>query len=187
MTISYSDLRRGTVIVLEEEPWQVVDWKHTQVPKRPPVLTLKLRNVRNGRALERNVPGNQKLTLAEVDKREAQYLYSDGDYYHFMDMESFEQYPLTEEQMGDTLKYLKEQDKLHLILYRGETIALEMPTFVQLKVADTPPSLKGNTAQGSNKPATLETGLVVHVPFFVNIGETVRVDTRTGEYLERMS
>lgn len=187
MTISYSDLRRGTVIVLEEEPWQVVDWKHTKMQQRAPVLTLKLRNLRNGRALERNVPGNQKLTLAEVDNREAQYLYSDGDHYHFMDTESFEQYPLTEEQVGDALKYLKEQDKLQLVLYRGEPIALEMPTFVELKVADTPPSLKGNTAQGSNKPATLETGLIVHVPFFVNIGETVRVDTRTGEYLERVS
>ena len=186
MTISYSELRRGTVIVLDDEPWQVVDWKHTKMQQRAPVLTLKLRNIRNGRAMERNVPGNQKLTLAEVDTREALYLYNDDDHYHFMDMETFDQYPLTTTQMGDALQYLKEQDKAQIIFYRQEPISLSMPTYVELKVIETPPSLKGNTAQGSTKPATLETGLVVNVPFFVNIGELVRVDTRTGEYLERV-
>lgn len=186
MTISYSELRRGTVIVLDEEPWQVVDWKHTKMQQRAPVLTLKLRNIRNGRAMERNVPGNQKLILAEVDTREAQYLYNDDGHYHFMDMETFDQYPLTVDQMGDALQYLKEQDKAQIVFYRQEPIALSMPTYVELKVVETPPSLKGNTAQGSTKPATLETGLMVNVPFFVNIGEVVRVDTRNGEYLERV-
>ncbi|MFH1560670.1 MAG: elongation factor P [Chloroflexota bacterium] len=186
MTISYSELRRGTVIVLDEEPWQVVDWKHKKMQQRAPVLSLSLRNLRTGRAMERNVPGNQKLTLAEVDTREAQYLYSDGDHYHFMDMQTFEQYPLATDQMGDALQYLKEQDKAQIVFYRGEPIALEMPTYVELQVVDTPPSQKGNTAQGSTKPATLETGLMVNVPFFVNIGEVVRVDTRNGEYLERV-
>jgi elongation factor P len=186
MTISYSELRRGIVIVLDEEPWQVVDWKHKKMQQRAPVLSLSLRNLRTGRANERNVPGNQKLTLAEVDTREAQYLYHDGDLYHFMDMETFDQHPLTEDRMGDALHYLKEQDKVQLVFYRGEPIALELPTYVELKVVDTPPSLRGNTAQGSTKPATLETGLTVHVPFFVNTGEVVRVDTRSGEYLERV-
>ena len=186
MTISYSELRRGTVIELEEEPWQVVDWKHTKMQQRAPVLTLKLRNLRTGRAMERNVPGNQKLTLAEVDTRQAQYLYNDGDHYHFMDMETFDQLPLTADRIGDALQYLKEQDKVQMVFYRGEPIALEMPNYVELQVVDTPPSLKGNTAQGSTKPATLETGLTVNVPFFVNIGEVVKVDTRNGAYLERV-
>lgn len=186
MTISYSELRRGTVIDLDGEPWQVVDWKHTKMQQRAPVLTLKLRNLRTGRAMERNVPGNQKLSLAEVDTREAQYLYSDGDYYHFMDMETFDQLPLTSECIGTALQYLKEQDRAQIVFYRGEPISLEMPTYVELRVVDTPPSLRGNTAQGSTKPATLETGLTVHVPFFVNTGESVRVDTRNGEYLERV-
>ena len=136
--------------------------------------------------MERNVPGNQKLTLAEVDTREAQYLYSDGDHYHFMDMQTFDQYPLTADLVGDALQYLKEQDLVQMVFYRDDPISLELPTFVELQVTETPPSLKGNTAQGSTKPATLETGLTVHVPFFVNTGEVVRVDTRTGEYLERV-
>ena len=108
MTISYSELRRGTVIVLEEEPWQVMDWKHTKMQQRAPVLTLKLRHLKNGRTLERNVPGNQKLTLADVDSRDAQYLYEDGSHHYFMDMETFDQYPLDIDQIGDAIKYLKE-------------------------------------------------------------------------------
>ena len=186
MTISYSDLRRGTVIVLDDEPWQVTDWKHTKMQQRAPVLTLKLKNLRSGRAMERNVPGNQKLTLAEVDTRQAQYLYSDGDLYHFMDMTTFDQYPLTNDVVGSALQYMKEQDVMDLVFYRDDPISLELPTYVELQVANTPPSLRGNTAQGSTKPATLETGLTVNVPFFVNVGETVRVDTRSGEYLERV-
>ena len=186
MTISYSDLRRGTVIVLDDEPWQVTDWKHTKMQQRAPVLTLKLKNLRSGRAMERNVPGNQKLTLAEVDTRQAQYLYSDGDLYHFMDMSTFDQYPLTNDVVGDALQYMKEQDVVDLVFYRNDPISLELPTYVELQVANTPPSLKGNTAQGSTKPATLETGLTVNVPFFVNVGERVRVDTRSGDYLERV-
>ncbi len=187
MTISYSDLRRGTAIEYEGEPWLVMDWKHTKMQQRAPVLTLKLRSLRTGRSLERNVPGNQRLTLAEVDTREAQYLYSDGDLYYFMDLQTFDQHPLTADMIGDDLNYLKEQDKVELVFYKGAPISLEMPTFVELKVVDTPPSLRGNTAQGSTKPATMETGLTVNIPFFVNNGETIRVDTRNGEYLERVS
>ena len=186
MTISYSELRRGTVIVLDDEPWQVTEWKHTKMQQRAPVLSLKLRSLRSGRSMERNVPGNQKLTLAEVDTRQAQYLYSDGNIYHFMDMSTFDQYPLTEDVVGEALQYLKEQDVVDLVFYRDSPISLELPTYVELQVANTPPSLKGNTAQGSTKPATLETGLTVNVPFFVNVGEVVRVDTRNGVYLERV-
>lgn len=186
MTISYSELRRGTVIELEEEPWQVLDWKHTKMQQRAPVLTLKLRGLRNGRTIERNVPGNQKLTLAEVDTREAQYLYSDGDLYYFMDNRSFDQHPLTTDKLGDALLYIKEQDMVELVFFRGDPISLELPTYVELRVDDTPPAVRGNTAQGSTKPARLETGLDVQVPFFVNVGEVVRVDTRSGEYLERV-
>ena len=186
MTISYSELRRGTVIVLDDEPWQVTEWKHTKMQQRAPVLTLKLKSLRSGRSMERNVPGNQKLTLAEVDTRQAQYLYGDGDLYHFMDMSTFDQYPVDQGVVGDALQYLREQDVVDLVFYRGDPISLELPTYVELQVANTPPSLRGNTAQGSTKPATLETGVTVNVPFFVNVGETVRVDTRSGEYLERV-
>ena len=187
MTISYSELRRGTVIELEDEPWQVMDWKHTRMQQRAPVLALKLRNLRTGRAIERNVPGNHRLTLAEVETREAQYMYNDGDYYYFMDMTTFEQNPLSSDQVGDAMQYLKEQDHVQLVIYKGVPISVELPTSVELKVVDTPPSLKGNTAQGSTKPATMETGLKVNIPFFINPGEVIKVDTRTGEYLERVS
>ena len=187
MTISYSDLRRGTVIELDGEPWEVVDWKHTKMQQRAPVLTLKLHSLRTGKAMERNVPGNQKLTLAAVDTQEAQYLYNDGDHYYFMDLRTFDQHTLTSDRMGDALHYLKEQALVHVVFYNGEPIALQLPTYVDLQVVDTPPWARGNTAQGSNKPATLETGLIVQVPFFVNAGETIRVDTRTGTYLERVT
>ena len=187
MTISYSELKRGTVIELDGEPWEVTEWQHTKMQQRAPVLTLKLHNLRTGKAMERNVPGNQKLTLAAVETREAQYLYNDGDLYYFMDMQTFDQQPLTANNMGNALSYLKEQAHVEVVYYKGEPIALELPTFVDLQVVETPPSQRGNTAQGSSKPATLETGLAVNVPFFVNSGETIRVDTRTGEYLERVS
>jgi elongation factor P len=187
MTISYSELRRGTVLDMDGEPWEVTDWKHTKMQQRAPVLTLKLRHLRTGRTQERNVPGNQKLTLAEVDTREAQYLYNDGDLYHFMDMQSFDQYPLTPDRMGDALHYLKEQAIVQVVFYNEAPISVLLPTYVDLTVLDAPPSTKGNTAQGSTKPATMETNLTVNVPFFVNVGEVIRVDTRTGTYLERVS
>ena len=136
--------------------------------------------------MERNLPGNHRLTLAEVESRQSQYIYSDGDYYYFMDLASFDQHPLDPSQMGDSIQFLKEQDHVELIFYNGAPISLELPTFVELKVTDTPPPVKGNTAQGSTKPADLETGLKVNIPFFINSGDVIRVDTRTGEYLERV-
>ena len=186
MTISYSDLKRGTVIELENEPWQVVDWKHTRMQQRAPVLNLKLKNLRTGRSMERNLPGNHRLTLAEVESRQAQYIYADADYYYFMDLTSFDQYPLDSSKIGNSMQFLKEQDHVELIFYNGGPISIELPTFVELKVIDTPPPVKGNTAQGSTKPADLETGLKVNLPFFINIGDVIRVDTRTGDYLERL-
>ena len=187
MTISYSELRKGTVVELEHEPWQVLEWKHTKMQQRAPVLSLKLRNLKTGRTMDRNLPGNQKLTLAEVDNTQAQYLYNDDDLYYFMDMQSFDQHLLDKDKLGDAVQYLKEQDIVELIFYNGQPISVEVPNFVNLTVSDTPPSLKGNTAQGSTKPATLETGLVVQVPFFMNIGDKVKIDTRSGQYLERVT
>ena len=186
MTISYSDLKKGTVIELDNEPWQVVDWQHNRMQQRAPVLTLKLRNLKTGRSMQRNMPGNHRLTLAEVDSRQSQYIYNDSDHFYFMDLTNFEQYPLDASQVGTAIQFIKEQDQVELILYNGSPISIELPTFVELVVTDTPPPIKGNTAQGSTKPADLETGLKVNVPFFINPGDSIRVDTRTGEYLERV-
>ena len=183
--IGFGELRRGTVLELDGAPWQVLEYQHNRMQKRAPVLTLKLRSLKTGHVMERNFPGDHKLTLAAVEERQAQYLYQDGESYYFMDMESYDQFPLSVEQLGDALNYLKEQLTVGVVFYRGDPLTVELPTFVDLQVAETPPGFRGDTAQGGTKPATLETGLTVQVPLFINPGERVRVDTRTGQYLER--
>jgi len=185
--ISYSELRRGTVIDLDGEPWQVLEYQHTKVQQRTPTLALKLRNLKTGRTVDRNLAGNQKLKLAEVEQRQVQYLYRDAETHYFMDLETFDQYPLTETQLGNARNYLKEQLTLQVVVYQGSPITVELPTSVDLKVKDSPPWIRGDTAQGGSKPATLETGLTIQVPLFVHEGDLVKVDTRTAEYLERVS
>jgi len=137
--------------------------------------------------VERSFNGyDVKLHLAAVERRPAQYMYQDGDMYYFMDTASFEQFPIMAEQLGDALHYLMNQMEVEVLFYREHPISVDLPTFVELKVVDTPPSARGDTAQGSTKPAKLETGLTVNVPFFVNNGDVIRVDTRSGQYLERV-
>ncbi|MCS7206465.1 MAG: elongation factor P [Dehalococcoidia bacterium] len=186
-TISYSDLRRGTVIELDGEPYQVVEWKHVIMQQRTPVLSLKLRHLKTGRVLERNLPGYTRLVLAEVETRESQYLYYDGHNYVFMDTETYDQFPLTADQVGEGVQYMKEGLPVKIVYYRGQPVALELPNFVELKVTETSPAFKGDTAQSGRKPATLETGAVVKVPMHVKVGDIIKVDTRTGEYIETVS
>lgn len=186
-TISYSDLRRGTVIELDGEPYQVVDWKHVIMQQRTPVLSLKLRHLRTGKVLERNLPGYTRLTLAEVESREAQYLYYDGHAYVFMDTETYDQFPLSPEQIGEGAQFMKEGITLKIIYYKGQPATVELPNFVDLQVTETAPAFKGDTAQSGRKPATLETGAVIKVPMHVQVGDIVKVDTRTGEYIETVT
>lgn len=183
--ISYSDLRRGMVLELDGEPWEVVEYQHTKMQQQAPTLTLKVRHLKTGRVLERKLPGNRPLTVAPVDHRPSQYLYNDGEFWYFMDEQTYEQYPLSREQLGDYVSFLKEGMSLTVVFYKDSPLTVEMPITVELEVVDTPPGVKGDTAQGGTKPATLETGLVVQVPLFVNAGERVKVDTRSGQYLER--
>jgi elongation factor P len=183
--IGYSDLRHGIVIEIDGEPWQVLEYQHNRMQQRAPVLSLKLKHLKTGRIIDRNLPGNQKLVVAQVEQRQAQYLYSDDGIFYFMDMESYDHYPLTQTQLGDTLSFIKEQATVEMTFYRGNPISVELPTYVELRIEDTPPGVKGNTVQGGTKPATLETGLVVQVPLFINPGELVRIDTRSSQYLER--
>ena len=186
MVISFGDLRKGVTIELDGEPYQVVDYSSHKMQQRAPVIRLRLREIRTGHTIDRTFTGyDVKLNLAPVEQRIAQYIYRDGDLYYFMDTSTFDQYPMTREQLGDALNYLVEQVELKVVFFRDEPIAVELPTFVELRVVDTPPGFRGDTAQGATKPATLETGVTVNVPFFVNTGEVVRVDTRTGQYLER--
>ncbi|MCL0044559.1 elongation factor P [Dehalococcoidia bacterium] len=173
-------------IELDGEPYEIIDYSQQKMQQRAPVIKLRLRGLRTGRSIDRTFNGyDVKLNLASVEQRAAQYIYQDRDLYYFMDTNTFDQYPLTAEQLGTALNYLMEQIELQVIFFRDNPIAVELPTYVDLQVVDTPPGFKGDTAQGATKPAKLETGITVNVPFFVNNGEIVRVDTRTGQYLER--
>ena len=187
MVVSFGELRRGMTIEMDGQPYQVVEYSSHKMQQRAPVIRLRLRELRTGRSVERTFNGyDVKLNLAAVEHRPAQYIYQDREMYYFMDTTSYEQFPLTAEQLGEALKYLKGQMDLEVVFYKSQPIAVDLPTFVELKVVDTPPPAKGDTAQGSTKPAKLDTGLSINVPFFVGIGDVVRVDTRTGDYLERV-
>ena len=186
MTIGYGDLKKGMAAELDGQPYTVVDYERSKMQQRAPVMRIKFRELRSGRLMERTFQGyDVDFTMAPVERRSAQSLYNEDDLYYFMDTESYEQFPLTKEQMGNALQYLVEQTTVELVFYRDEPIAVELPITVELKVAETIPGVKGDTAQGGSKPATLETGLLVHVPLFVNEGDVLKVDTRTGAYLSR--
>ena len=186
MTISSGEIRRNMSILFEGEVYIIVEWQHRQAPKAPPTLTLKLRNVKTGNVYERKVQGNQKLTAAPMDRRSSQYLYSDGDIHTFMDNESYDQFPITEDVLGDAMKYIKLGESLDVLFYEEAVIQVEPPITVNLEVTETEAAVAGNTATGATKQATLETGITVTVPLFVNAGDMLKVDTRTGDYLERV-
>ena len=186
MTINFGDLRKGVAIEVDGQPYEVVDYERHKMQQRAPVTRLRLKNMRDGKVIERTFQSyTTEFALAEVDAKSAQYLFSDGRFYTFMDMETYDQYQLTKEQLGDTVEYLREETILEVVFFNGSVINLRLPTFVELKVTDTPPGFKGDTAQGGTKPATLETGLTIQVPLFISNGEQVRIDTRNGEYIER--
>ena len=186
MTVNFGDLRKGLAIELDGQPYEVVDYERHKMQQRAPVTRLKLRNLKDGKTIERTFQNyTTEFSLADVEDRPAQYLYADGQFYNFMDMESYEQYQLTAEQMKDTIGYLKENTVVDLVYYKENIIKIRLPTFVELEVVETPPGFKGDTAQGGTKLATLETGLTTQVPLFISNGVKIRVDTRTGEYIER--
>ena len=186
MTINFGDLRRGVAIEVDGQPYEVVDYERQKMQQRAPVTRLRLRNLRDGKLIERTFQSyTTEFSLAQVEERPAQYLYNDGRFYNFMDMETYDQYQLTKEQLGDTISYLKEETVIDVIYYNEGVINVRLPTFVDLEVVETPPGFRGDTAQGGTKPATLETGLIVQVPLFISNGEKIRVDTRSGEYAER--
>ena len=188
MTINFGDLRRGVAIEVDGQPYEVVDYERHKMQQRAPVTRLKLRNLKDGKVIERTFQSyTTEFSLAQVEARPAQYLYSDGQFYNLMDMETYDQYQLNKEQLGDVINYLKEGTVIDVVFYNENVINVRLPTFVELEVTDTPPGFKGDTAQGGNKPAILETGLTVQVPLFISNGEKIRVDTRSGQYIERAS
>ena len=183
--ISSNDFRTGLTIEIEGDVWTVVDFQHVKPGKGPAFVRCKLKNLRTGGVVERPFRAGEKLTRAHLERREMQYLYGEGDSFEMMDNESYEQTSLSVEQLGDNVKYLKENMNLYLLTHNGNLIGVELPNTVELEVVAADPGLRGDTATGGTKPATLETGLIIQVPLFVDVGTVIRVDTRSGEYLER--
>jgi len=185
--ITVGELRKGIIIELDGELKQIVDFQHIKMGRGSAQVRLKLRDIRGGHTTERTFQATEKFARVRLDYRRMQYLYNDGNLYYFMDEESFEQLPLDKEQLGEAVNYLKEGISVEVSSYQGELVGVELPITVELEVAETGPSFKGDTATAGTKPATLETGLIIQVPMFINKGDTIKVDTRTGSYLERAS
>lgn len=183
--ISTNDFKTGVTIELDGDVFTVVDFQHVKPGKGAAFVRAKLKNVRNGGVVERTFNAGEKVSRARVERREMQYLYNDGESYNFMDNQSFDQISVTEGQLGDAIKYLKENTNVHMVTYQGEVIGVDLPNMVELEVIETDPGIKGDTASGGSKPAKLETGAVVQVPFFVEVGDVLQIDTRSGSYLKR--
>ncbi len=185
MMISGGDLRPGVKVELEGGPYVVVDYQWVKPGKGGAFMRTKLKNMKTGAIIERTFRTEEKLQRAEVEERKVQFLYRAEDAYHFMDTESFDQFTLREKQLGEASGFLKEGLALSILFHRGEPAGVVLPTFVELTVIETEPGVRGDTAQGGSKPAKLETGAVIQVPLFINIGDLLRVDTRSGAYVER--
>jgi len=185
--IDSGELRKGITIELDDKLYQVVDYQHIKVGRGSATVRLKLRDIRSGHNIDRSFQASEKFTRARLESRNMQYIYNDGNAYYFMDQETFEQIPIDSGQLGDTLNYLKEGMSLEVTSYKGELVGVELPITVELEVAETGPGYKGDTATAGNKPAKMETGITIQVPMFINNGDIIKVDTRTGVYLERVS
>jgi elongation factor P len=186
MSVSTNDLKNGMTLDLPEGLFSVVEFQHVKPGKGGAFVRTKLKNVRTGAVLDRTYRADEKLEQAIVDKREMQFLYRDGQQLVFMDNSTYDQMQLDETNLGDAPRFLKEGDSAVLQLYKGEVVGVDLPAAVELLVTETEPGVQGDRVSGARKPATLETGHVVQVPLFVNIGDKVKVDTRSGEYLTRV-
>lgn len=184
--ISATDLRKGVTFELDGELYRVLDYQHSYIGRGSANVRTKLRNVRTGRTIDRTFAASEKLHEVRLELRQVQYLYRDGDLYYFMDTETYEQPALAAEALEDKVSYLKEGMQLSLSMHEGQPVEVELPVTVDLEVTETEPGIKGDTATGGTKRAVLETGLVVQVPLFIEQGDTLRIDTRTGEYLTRV-
>ena len=183
--VTAGDFRNGVTFDMDGSVMQIIEFQHVKPGKCAAFVRTKLRNVVTGAVIEKTFSPTDKYPTAIVEKKDMQYLYSDGELYYFMDMESYEQTPIDANKLGDAFKFVKEEMMCKVVSYKGTVISVEPPMFVELEVTETEPGFKGDTAQGATKPATLETGAQIKVPLFINIGDVLKIDTRTGEYLER--
>ncbi len=184
--ISAGDFRNGVTIEYDGKICQIIEFQHVKPGKGAAFVRTKLKDVVNGGVIETTFRPTEKYPTARIDRREMQYLYADGDLYNFMDTESYEQVALASDVIGDALKFVKENEMCKVCSHNGNVFAVEPPLFVELEITDTEPGIKGDTATNATKPATVETGAQVMVPLFVNQGEKIQIDTRTGEYLKRV-
>ncbi|MGH7407352.1 MAG: elongation factor P [Candidatus Methylomirabilales bacterium] len=183
--ISSNDLRPGMKVELDGVPYVVTEYQHHKPGKGGAIVRTKVKNLRTGALVDRNFRPGEKLPLARIDEKKVQFLYRQGAEFHFMDLKTYEQFFLKEDALGVASRFLKEGLEVSLLFHQGEAIGMDLPTFVVLEVVATDPGVKGDTASGGSKPATLESGTVVQVPLFIEVGTRVRVDTRTGGYIER--
>lgn len=183
--ITPGEFRRGMAIELDGDLWSVVEWTHNKTGRGGAITRLKLRNLKSGFTIERTFPASEKFRRAFLERAKVQFLYEEDGLYHFMDQASFEQFALGRDQLGDDVNYLKDGMEAEVVRYQETPVSIELPVVVDLEVTQTDPGFRGDTATGGTKPAVVETGLRVNVPLFVNIGDRIRVDTRTGQYLER--
>jgi elongation factor P len=183
--IDAGELKKGMTIELDSQLFQVLDYQHIKIGRGSAQLRLKLRNLKAGHTTERSFQASEKFIKAYLERRPVQFLYNDGDIYHFMDSETYDQIAIDKHKISDSLGYLKDGMNLEMIFHKGLTIGIELPLSVELKVIETGPGFKGNTASAGSKPAVMETGITIQVPFFINTGDIIKVDTRNGTYLER--
>ena len=184
--ISTGDVKKGVIIELDGQLLKVLDWTHIKMARGSAQVRIKLQNVRRGDIVERTFQAGTRWPRARVEQRKVQYLYGDGDAFHFMDNETFDQFTVSAAQIGDDAKYLKETTEVFVTMYEAEVLGVDLPVLVDLVVTQTDPGFAGDTATGARQAAILETGLVVQVPLFVNEGDVVRIDTRNGEYMTRL-
>ncbi len=184
--ISTGEFRKGAKIEFKNAPCEIIDFQHVKMGRGGAIVRTKLKNLKTGSIIEESFKGGEKLETPDLEEKSMQYLYKQDDMYYFMDTENYEQFPITPEQLGDAKKFLKENMVVKVLYYKGSPITVELPMFVELMIAKTDPGIRGDTASGGSKPAILETGATVKVPFHLNEGDMIKVDTRTSEYIERV-
>ena len=184
--VSAGDFRNGVTFDMDGSGYQIIEFQHVKPGKGAAFVRTKLKNIKSGGVVEKTFRPTEKCPQARIDRKDMQYLYSDGDLYHFMDVESYEQIALNEEAIGESLKFVKENEMVKVCSHNGNVFAIEPPLFVELKITNTEPGFKGDTATGATKPAVVETGATVYVPLFVDQEDVIKIDTRTGEYLSRV-
>ena len=185
--IETGDLRKGSTIEIDGALFQVIEVEHLKIGRGSAQVRMKLRDLRAGHIVDKSVQAGARFTRARVERQPAQYLYAEGNLHYFMNTDTYDQFPLGKDHLGDALHYLKENATCNLLMYGDEPVGIELPAAVELAVTQTDPWVRGDTAQGGTKPAKLETGISVNVPLFVNAGDVLKIDTRTGDYLERAS